>query len=174
MSTGWWLPAAGSQPVVLGFPAVPSTFRAPGRGVPVQEQRPLAVPFAAASGALMTAEVLFFLVVFQLQDPQPDRVTVVLILLLLGAGAGSLMVLRGRRRGWLLLTVTAVGALVALAMFALVLVALGLTYGMWAAALLSVAPVSCLVLAPRRAVREWGQIRTSPSAGGRRSAARSR
>jgi hypothetical protein len=79
------------------------------------------------------------------------------------------MVLRGRRGGWQMLTVTAVGVLLALFMFALVLGALGVPSGMgWA--LLAVGPVASLVLAPRRRVREW----TRRSAGGRRTAAPSR
>ena len=128
--------------------------------------------FATAFGALTTAEVLLFGVGFLVQNLRLDRVVVVLLVLLIGAAAGSLMVLQGRRGGWLVLTVSAVGVLVALAMFALVLEALGVTYGVWAAALLAVGPVGCLVLAPRRSVRRWTRAGpTGRSAGGRRSAA---
>jgi hypothetical protein len=118
--------------------------------------------------------VLFFVVLFLVRDPRLDRVVVVLLVLLAGAAAGSLMVLQGRRRGGLVLTVSAVGVLVALGMLALVLAALGVGYGMWVAALLAVGPVGCLVLSPRRSVRRWTHsAATGRSAGGRRSAASS-
>jgi hypothetical protein len=118
------------------FPDVPLTS--------VHEPRPRVVAFAAAFGALATAEVLFFVVLFLVQDPRLDRVVVVLLVLLVGAATGSLLVLQGRRRGWLVLTGSAVG------------------------------PVGCLVLAPRRSVRRWRRSGpTRRSAGGRRSAASS-
>jgi hypothetical protein len=139
------------------------------------------VLLAVAFGVLMAAEMLFFLVGSLVQDPRLDPVAAVLALLFLAAAAGSLMVLQGRRRGRLVLTVAAVGVLVALGMLALVFSALGLSSGMWIAAALAVGPVGCLVVAARRPVGEWvlvsGARRSAEghrSARGRRSAAPSR
>jgi hypothetical protein len=154
---------------------VPSTsFR--GRGPETDTgQRPLAASFATAFGVLLTAEVLFFGALLVVPDVRLDRVTVVIGVLVLAGAAGSLMVFRGVRGGWVLLVLTAVAALAALLLMALVLGALGATAEMWAAALLAVGPLGCLVLAPRRAVREWeGRGPTRRPAGGRRGPTRSR
>ena len=154
---------------------MPSTSfrpRAPGTDT---GQRPLAASFASAFGALLTAEVLFFGALMVVPDVRLDRVTVVIGVLVVAAAAGSVMVFRGVRGGWVLLVLTAVGALAALLLMALILGALGLTAEMWAAALLAVGPLGCLVLAPRRSVREWsGPGPTRRPAGGRRGAARPR
>jgi hypothetical protein len=154
---------------------VPSTSfrpRAPGTDA---GQRPLAASFAAAFGALLTAEVLFFGGLMVLADPRVDRVAVVLAVLLVAGAAGSVMVLRGVRGGWVLLVLTAIGALGALLLMVLILAALGVMAHAWAAALLAVGPLGCLVLAPRRSVREWsGPEPTRRPAGGRRGAAGSR
>ena len=94
--------------------------------------------------------------------------------LALAALAATLMVFRGVRGGWILLALTAVGALAALLMLALVLGALGATAEMWSAVVLTVGPIGCLVLALGRPVREWtGPAGTRRSAGGRRGRARS-
>ena len=83
---------------------MPSTsFSARRRAATGAPERPLAVPFAAGFGALTAVEVLFLGALMWLPDPRMDRVTVVTLLLVAAASAGSLMVLQGRRGGWLLL-----------------------------------------------------------------------
>jgi hypothetical protein len=155
---------------------VPSpSFPARDRSGSDPEQRPLAASFAAAFGGLMTAEVLFLGALVVLPELRMDRVTVVVVVLLLAAAAASVMILQGRRGGWLLMVFTAVGALGALAILALVLGALGGTAMIWPAVLLMVGPLGCLVLAVGRPVRTWtDRDRTRRSAGGRRGTAGSR
>jgi peptidoglycan/LPS O-acetylase OafA/YrhL len=145
--------------------------RGPGTG---SGRRPLAASFATAFGALLTAEVLFFGFLLVLPDPRPDRIALTTAVLVVAGAAGSLMVFQGRRGGWVLLVVAAVGTLAAVLVLALVLGALGLTGQMWAAVLLAVGPTGCLVLALQRSVREWaGRDRARRPAGGRRAAGRS-
>jgi hypothetical protein len=154
---------------------VPSTSFRPRTPGTDAGQRPLAATFATAFGVLLTAEVLLFGGLMVLADPRVDRVAVVLTVLLLAGAAGSLMVARGVRGGWVLLVLTAIGALAGLLLMVLVLAALGGTEQAWAVALLAVGPLGCLVLAPRRSVREWeGREPTRRPAGGRRGPVRSR
>jgi hypothetical protein len=154
---------------------VPSTSLRPRGPETDSGQRPLAASFAAAFGALLTAEVLFLGCWLVVSDARLDRVTVVVGVLVVASAAGSVLVARGVRGGWVLLVLAAVGALAALLLMALIFGALGVASAMWAAALLAVGPLGCLVLAPRRSVREWsGPAPTRRSAGGRRAAARSR
>jgi hypothetical protein len=137
-------------------------------------RRPLAASFATAFGALMTAEVLFFGSLVVVGDARLDRVTVVIAVLVVAGAVGSLMVFQGRHGGWVLLVLAALGTLAAVLMLALVLGALGLPGQMWAAALLAVGPLGCLLLAPRRSVREWaGPDPARRPAGGRRGPGRS-
>jgi hypothetical protein len=153
---------------------VPSTSFRPRGSETDTGQRPLAAVFAAVFGALLTAEVLFFGALLVLPDVRLDRVTVVIAVLALAGATGSLMVFQGRRGGWILLAVTAVGALAAVMMMVLVLAALGATAATWAAVLLTVGPLGCLVLAPQRSVRAWAGLRSARRpAGGRRGPARS-
>jgi hypothetical protein len=99
----------------------------------------------------------------------------VLLVLFLGAVAGSVMVVQGRRGGWILLMVVALGGLAAELILVLVLAALDGTGSAWAAALLTVGPLGCLVLAPQRSVREWSAAGAARrSAGGRRRPPRAR
>ena len=149
--------------------------RARNRSGAPEDERPLAVPFAAAFGALMAAEVLFLGVALLLPDFRLDRFTVVFVVLFLGAVAGSLMIVQGRRGGWILLVVVALGGLAAVLVLVLILAALGGTGPAWAAALLTVGPLGCLVLAPQRSVRQWAGARPARrSAGGRRGSPRAR
>ena len=120
-----------------------------------EDERPLAVAVAAAFGALLAAEVLFLSVVLLLPDFRLDRLTVVFLMVFLGAVGGSLMVIQGRRGGWILLVIVALGGLAAVLILVLVLAALDATGSAWAAVLLTVGPLGCLVLAPQRSVREW-------------------
>jgi hypothetical protein len=155
---------------------VPSTsFRGTNRSGARLDERPLAVPFAAAFGALMAGEVLFLGVALLLPDFRLDRFTVVFLVLVLWAVAGSLMVLQGRRGGWIVLVIVALGGVAAVLILVLILAALGATGSAWAAALLTVGPLGCLVLAPQRSVRQWtGASAARRSAGGRRGSGRAR
>jgi hypothetical protein len=155
---------------------VPSTsFRARGRSATGEAERPLAVPFAAAFGVLVTAEVLYLGSLLWLPDPGLDWFLVVPLILALAALSGSVLVLRRRFRSWLLLAVTAGILLVALLGMVALLAAFAAWSEMWSAVLLSVGPLVCLVLALRRPVRAWtDQGRTRRSAGGRRGTARAR
>jgi peptidoglycan/LPS O-acetylase OafA/YrhL len=154
--------------------AVPSTSFRPRGPETDPGQRPLAASFTAVFGALLTAEVLLFGALMVLADPRLDRGTVVIAVLVLAGAASSLMVFQGRRGGWILLVLAAIGALAAVLMFALVLSALGLPDQMWIAVLLAVVPLGCLVLAPQRPVRQWAGLGpTRRPAGGRRGPARS-
>ena len=137
--------------------------------------RPLAVPFAVAFGFLLAAEVLYLGWLVWEPEPAFDRFLVVPLVLAIAAAVGSVLVLQGRRGGWVVLAVSAVLALLVLAGLVLLLGALGGGGTMWAASLLLVGPLATLVLALRRPVREWcgaGSARRSP--GGRRGAASSR
>jgi peptidoglycan/LPS O-acetylase OafA/YrhL len=142
--------------------------------VPSTSFRPRAASVAAAFGALLTAEMLFFGVVLVMADPRLDRSTLVIAVLVLAGAGGTLMVFQGRRGGWMLLALAAVGALAAVLMLALVLSALGIPDQLWMPVLLAVVPLACLVLAPQRPVRQWaGLDPTRRPAGGRRGPARS-
>ena len=137
--------------------------------VPTVPERPLAVPFAAAFGFLLTLEVLYFGWLLWEPEPALDRFLVVPLLLAVGAATGSVLVLRGRRWGWAVLALAAALALLAMLALIFLLAALDAGAGMWAAVLLLVGPLAALVLAVRRPVRRWcstGRARRSP--GGRR------
>ena len=157
-------------------PAVPSTsFRAPGRVTADEEQRPLAVPFAAAFGVLVAAEVLYLGALMVLPDPALDWFLVVPVVLACAALAGSVLLLRRRFRSWLLLAGTATVVEVGLLATAALLAAFYAWAEMWSTILLMVGPLGCLVLSLRRSVRTWcDRGRTRRSAGGRRDAGRSR
>jgi polyferredoxin len=140
-----------------------------------QDERPLTVAIAAVFGALLAAEVLFLGGMPLLSDAGLNRFTVVFLVLFVGAVAGSLMVVQGRRGGWIVLMIVASGGLAAVLILLLVLAALDVAGLAWVAVLLSVGPLSCLVLAPQRSVREWSRAGAARrSAGGRRRAAPSR
>jgi hypothetical protein len=132
-------------------------------------ERPAAVTFAVVFGALLTVEVLFLGYLLWEPDPSVDRFLVVPLLLAAAVVLGSVLVLRGRRGGWALLAVAAVLPLVALLIFVFLLGALGGGGQIWAGVLLLVGPLTTLVLALRRPVREWcGTGRARRSAEGRR------
>jgi hypothetical protein len=140
--------------------------------VPSTPFRPRAASITAAFGALLTAEVLFFAVILVMADPRLDRSTLVIVVLVVAAATGTLMVFQGRRGGWILLGLAAVGTLAAVLMYALILSALGVPDQMWTAVPLALVPLGCLVLAPQRAVRAWaGLAPARRSAGGRRGPA---
>ena len=143
--------------------------RAAGRTSAPQQGRPPVVPFAVVFGLLLAVEVLYL--GYLLWEPAPafDWYLVVPVVLAVLAVIGSVLVLRGRARGWIVLAVAAVLPLAALLAFAFVLGALGAVAEMWAAFLLTAGPIGCLVLATRRPVRQWTTPPTATrSAGGRR------
>jgi hypothetical protein len=143
--------------------------------VTAPRERPPAVPFAVAFGLLLTIEVLYLGWLLWEPDPRVDRFLVVPLLLAAAAALGSVLVLQGRRRGWVVLAVAATLPLLALLGLVFLLGAFGAGAQMWAAVLLLVGPLATLVLALRRPVRQWcgpGRARRSP--GGRRGVGSSR
>ena len=134
-------------------------------------ERPVAVRFAVVFGLLLAVEVLYLGYLLWEPDPSVDRFLVVPLLLAAAVVLGSVLVLRGRRWGWVVLAVAAVLPLVALLIFVFLLGALGGGAQLWAGVLLLVGPLTTLVLALRRPVREWcGHGRANRSLGGRRTA----
>jgi hypothetical protein len=152
---------------------VPSTSsRARGRSADGEEQRPLAVPFAAAFGGLVTAEVLYLGALMWLPDPALDWFLVVPLVLAGAALAGTVLLLRRRFRSWLLLAGTAAVLQLGLLATAALLAAFSAWGELWPVVLLMVGPLGCLVLALRRSVRTWtDRGRTRRPAGGPRTAA---
>ena len=151
---------------------MPSTSFRPRGPEPDLVPRPRAAAVAAAFGALMTAELLFLAVMLVVGNSRLDRSGVVIVVLVLAAAAGTLMTLQGRRGGWLLLALAAIGALAAVGMLALILIALEAPGPLAVPALLAVGPLGCLALAPQRSVRRWAGLHpTRRPAGGRRGPA---
>jgi hypothetical protein len=131
------------------------------------------VPFTVTFGVLLTVEVLYLGWLLWSPDPSVDWFLVVPLLLAAAAAAGSLLVLQGRRGGWAVLAGAALVPLLALLALIFLLGAFGAAAQMWAAAALLIGPLTTLVLALRRPVREWcgrstGRANLSP--GGRRTA----
>lgn len=127
----------------------------------------MVAPFAAAFGALVAAEDLYL--AWLLWDTRAWYV-VAAVLLALAALAGAVLTVRGRGRGWLVLTLASVFPLLALLALVLLLGALGTGHDTVLALLLLVGPIGCLALALQRPVREWTTTRgAGRPAGGRRS-----
>ena len=131
-------------------------------------ERPLAVPFAAVFGLVLTVEVLWLGWLLVEPDPGFDLFLVVPLVLSAATALGSVLVFQGRRWGWVVLAVAAVLPLLALLGLVFLLGAFGAGGPMWAAVLLLIGPVATLVLTLRRPVREWCGARRPP--GGRRGA----
>jgi peptidoglycan/LPS O-acetylase OafA/YrhL len=165
-------PSSGSRVPVRRSP------RPAPRGTTVVEptsERPAAVPFAVIFGGLLTVEVLYLGYLLWAPDPSVDRFLVVPLLLAGAAVVGSVMVLQGRRWGWVVLAVAALLPLAALLVLVFLLGALGAGAETWAGVLLLVGPLAALVLALRRPVREWcgaGRRRRSPEGRRRGGSAR--
>jgi len=137
--------------------------------VPAPDARPPAASFAALFGFVMTAEILYLGYLLWAPDPSVDRFLVVPLLMAAVTLLGSLLVLRGRRWGWAVLAVAAVLPLAALLVLVFLLGALGAGAETGAGILLLVGPLTTLVLALRRPVREWcGGGRARRPAEGRR------
>src|SRR3954470_17963226 len=151
----------------------PSTRRSPRRAAPrpapAVVERPMVVPFAAVLGLLTAAEDGYL--AWLLGDPEIgwDWFVGVPVLGGVTAAGGGPLVAPGRRGGALLLAGAAALTLLGLVVLAFLFGALGGGRAMWAALLLMVGPLVCLVLALRRPVREWcGRATAGRSPGGRR------
>ena len=132
-------------------------------------QRPLVVPFAAALGFLLAAEVLFLGFLLWEPDPSIDGFLVVPLLLAGVATLGAVLVLRGLRGGWAVLAGAAVLPLLALLVLVCVLGSFGAGAQTWGAVALALGPLVTLVLALQRPAREWcGSGRANRPPGGRR------
>ena len=118
-------------------------------------ERPVVVPFATVFAVLVAAEDLYLARL--LWTPESGWHWLILgpVALAAVALAGAAMVFGGRRRGWLVLAVAGALPLAGLAAITVLFAALGGGQAMWSAALLCVGPLTCLVLALRRPVREW-------------------
>jgi hypothetical protein len=149
---------------------VPSTSLRPhGRPPAGAQQRPLVVPFAAALGFLLTAEVLFLGFLLWEPDRSVDGFLVVPLLLAGAVALGAVLVLRGARRGSAVLAGAAVLPLLALLALVFVLGSFGAGAQTWGAVALALGPLVTLVLALQRPVREWcGTGRANRPPGGRR------
>ena len=130
---------------------------------PPPQGRPLTAPFAAVFGLLVAAEDLYLGWLLWEPDPGLHWYVVVSVALALLALTGAALVLRGRGRGWLVLTLAAVLPMLLLLGTALLFGALGDGRGVGWSLLLLVGPLGCLVLAVRRPIREW----TRPGRGNR-------
>jgi hypothetical protein len=135
-------------------------------------ERPLAVPFAAFFGLLVAAEDGYLAWLMWTPEIGWDWFMAGPLLLAVLAVAGAVLVLTGRARGWLVLAVAAVLPLVGILGLAAFFAVLGGAQEVWSTLLLLVGPLTCLVLAVQRPVREWTRARRSP--GGRRDVAASR
>ncbi len=135
---------------------------APGAGrtpAPRAVERPLTAPFAAVFGLLVAGEDLYL--AWLLGEPDPGWHWFVLtpVALALLAVVGAVLVLRGRSRGWLVLTLAAVPTALLLLGAAVLFAVLGDGGAVGWALLLLTGPVGCLVLAVRRPIREWTRPR---------------
>jgi hypothetical protein len=127
------------------------------------------VSFAVVFGALLTVEVLYLGWLLWEPDRSVDRFLIVPLVLAAGVVLGTVLVHLGRRRGWVVLAVSALLPLVALLLLVFLLGALGGGAQLWAGVLLLVGPLATLVLALRRPVRQWcASGRARRSAEGRR------
>ncbi|MGZ4548107.1 MAG: hypothetical protein ACXVF0_01145 [Blastococcus sp.] len=149
---------------------MPSTSIRPHRLRPAgAQQRPLVVPFTAALGFLLTAEVLFLGFQLWVPDPSVNGFLVVPLLLAGLAALGAVLVLRGVRGGWAVLAGAAVLPLLALLALVFVLGSFGAGAQAWGAVALALGPLVTLVLVLQRPTREWCRAGgANRSQGGRR------
>jgi hypothetical protein len=143
--------------------------------VTAPRERPLSAAFAAVFGLVLTVEILYLGWLLWEPDPSADLFLVVPVLLAAAAALASVLVLQGRRWGWAVLAVAAALPLLALLGLVFLLGAFGGGAQTFAAVSLLVGPLTALVLALRRPVREWCRDgRASRSPGGRRGAGSAR
>jgi len=129
-------------------------------------ERPLAVPFAAFFGLLLAAEAAYFAWLFRTPDVGWDWFVAAPLLLAALAAAGAVLVFTGRGRGWVVLAVAALVSLVGLLLVAGFFAVLGGGPAVWSTLLLLVGPLTSLVLALQRPVREWTRRRRRRREGG--------
>jgi hypothetical protein len=141
---------------------------------PAAVVRPMEAPFAAVLGVLVAAEFLYLGWLLYEPGSLLDWYVVVPALLAAVTLAGAVLVVLGRGRGWIVLTVGSVLLLLTLLALVLLFGALGGGAALWQALLLLIGPIGCLALTLRRPVRDWTTRRGRRSAGGRREGARSR
>jgi hypothetical protein len=135
----------------------------------------LVVPFAAFFGLLVAAEDLYLAWLLRTPETGWDAFAIVPALLAVLAVAGAVLVHLGRARSWLLLAAAAAVPLVGLLLLTVFFAALGGGLAFWSGVLLLVGPLTALVLALRRPVREWtGPVRANRSPGGRRTSGSAR
>ena len=145
---------------------------APRTGAALPPERPLAVPFAAFFGVLVAAEDAYFAWLLRTPDVGWDWFVAVPLLLAALALLGSGLVFTGRRGGRVVLVLAAVLSVVALLLVAGFFAVLGGNSAVLSTLLLLVGPITCLVLALQRPVREWTRPRRPQ--GGRRTGHSSR
>jgi hypothetical protein len=134
-------------------------------------ERPSVVPFAVGFAALVAAEDLYLATLLWTPEGGWNWFILAPVALAALALAAAALVFQGRTRSWLVLAVAAALPLIGLAVVAALFAALGGGQASWVAVLLCVGPLTCLVLALRRPVREWcGHGRANRSPGGRRTA----
>lgn len=121
--------------------------------------RPLAVPFAAFFGLLLAAEAAWFGWLFGTPDLGWTWFAAAPLLLAGLSAVGAVLVFTGLGPGWIVLAVAALVSLVGVLVVAGFLAVLGGGPAVWAALLLLVGPLTCLVLALQRPVREWARAR---------------
>ena len=137
--------------------------------------RPLEAPFAAVFGVLVAAEYLYLGWLLHEPGAPLDGYVVVPAVLAVLTLAGAVLVVLGRGRGWLVLTLGSVVLLLGLLALVLLFGALGGGAALWQALLLTIGPIGCLVLTLRRPVRAWTSRGTAGRpTGGRRQGVRSR
>jgi hypothetical protein len=140
----------------------------------VMSVRPMEAPFAAVFGVLVAAEYLYLGWLLYQPGSLLDWYVVAPAVLAALTLAGAVLVVRGRGRGWLVLTAGSVVLLLTLLALVLLFGALGGGAALWQALLLLLGPIGCLALAVRRPVRAWTTRGRRRSPGGRRAGARSR
>ncbi|MGY1607049.1 MULTISPECIES: hypothetical protein [unclassified Geodermatophilus] len=142
------------SPRAAAAPSAPA--RSPSRPARV---RPLTAPFAAVFGLLVAAEDLYLAWLLWAPEPGWDWFVLTPAGLALLAVVGAVLVLLGRGRGWLVLTLAAVPSVLLLLGVAFLFGVLGDGRSVGWALLLLVGPVGCLVLAVRRPIRDWTRPR---------------
>ena len=141
---------------------------------PVAMARPMEAPFAAAFGVLVAAEYLFLGWLLYAPGSLLDWYVVVPVVVAALTLAGAVLVVLGRGRGWLVLTVGSIVLLLLLLALVFIFGALGGGAALGQGLLLLVGPVGWVALAVRRPVRAWTTRGRRRSPGGRRAGARSR
>jgi hypothetical protein len=138
-------------------------------------ERPLVVPFASFFGLVVAAEDLYLAWLLRTPETGWDAFAIVPVLLAVAAVTAAVLVFLGRARSWTLLAAAAALPAAALLVLVVLFAVLGGGIAFWSGVLLLVGPVTALVLALRRPVREWTRpVRANRSPVGRRTAGSAR